>query len=103
MASNSGSTTVTKDEIVRRVADLSDNRRREVHKIIQNFLDQIIDELSKGNRLEFRGFGIFETKKRAARMAQNPKTLETVMVPSKRHVRFRAGNIMKEKIQQKDV
>ena len=38
-------------------------------------------KLSKGNRLEFRDFGVFEPRTRAARTAQNPKTLEPVEVP----------------------
>ena len=74
--------TRTKKELVDRVADLTGNRRIVVKKVIQTFLDQIIDELAKGNRLEFREFGVFETKTRAAREAQNPKTLEKVHVPA---------------------
>ena len=48
------------------------------------------NELGKGNRLEFRDFGVFETKLRKARKAQNPKTLEPVAVPEKRVREWRA-------------
>ena len=68
-------------------------------EVIQMFLDQIIDELVKGNRLEFRDFGVFETRKRAGRMAQNPKTFERVRVPARRHVKFKAGRLMKQNLQ----
>ncbi|NLX14355.1 MAG: integration host factor subunit beta, partial [Phycisphaerales bacterium] len=51
-----------------------------------------------GNRLEFRDFGVFESKVRAARTAQNPKTLERVSVPSKRTVKFKVGRLMKQKL-----
>ena len=51
-------------------------------------LDEIVNELGKGNRLECRDFGVFETKIRKARKAQNPKTLEPVAVPEKRTVKF---------------
>ena len=91
--------TITKKELVDRVADLTDNKRIVIKKVIQTFLDQIIDELGKGNRLEFRDFGVFENKKRTARRAQNPKTLEKVMVPAKRYVRFKAGRLMKQALQ----
>jgi integration host factor subunit beta len=67
-------------------------------KVIQAFLDEIIDELAKGNRLEFREFGVFETKTRAAREAQNPKTLEKVHVPAKCSVKFKMGRLMKQKL-----
>ncbi len=91
--------TITKKELVDRVADLTGNKRVVIKKVIQTFLDQIIDELGKGNRLEFRDFGVFETKNRAARMAQNPKTLEKVRVAAKRSVKFKTGRLMKEKVQ----
>ena len=91
--------TITKKELVDRVADLTGNKRVVAKKIIQVFLDQIINELAKDNRLEFRDFGVFETRTRAARMAQNPKTLEKVRVPAKRSVKFKAGRLMKQKLQ----
>ena len=46
-------------------------------------MDQIIDELSRGNRIEFREFGIFELKRRKPRTARNPKTGDSVQVPEK--------------------
>lgn len=92
-------TTKTKKELVDRVADLTGSKRVVVKKIIQTFLDEIIEELGKGNRLEFRDFGVFETKQRAARIAQNPKTLERVQVPPKRSVKFKTGRLMKLKLQ----
>ncbi len=103
MATDSRSATRTKKELVDRVADLTGNKRVMVKKVIQTFLDQIINELGKGNRLEFRDFGVFETKLRAARIAQNPKTLERVQVPPKRSVKFKTGRLMKMKLQQKPV
>jgi nucleoid DNA-binding protein len=48
--------------------------------------------------LEFRDFGVFETRTRAARVAQNPKTLERVEVPAKRTVKFKMGRLMKENL-----
>ena len=103
MATDSRSATRTKKELVDRVADLTGHKRVMVKKVIQTFLDQIIDELGKGNRLEFRDFGVFETKRRAARIAQNPKTLERVHVPPKRSVKFKTGRLMKIKLQQNPI
>jgi integration host factor subunit beta len=92
--------TVTKKELVDRIAEQTDTKRVAVKKIIQQFLDETISELSKGNRLEFRDFGVFETKARSARMAQNPKTLQRVHVPAKRTVKFKVGRLMKQKLQE---
>lgn len=90
--------TVTKKELIDRIADSTQEKRIIVKKIVQTFLDEIIDELSKSNRLEFRDFGVFETRERASRMAQNPKTLERVQVPSKSTVKFKMGRLMKVKV-----
>jgi integration host factor subunit beta len=87
--------TITKKELIDRIAEKSTHKRVVVKRIIQSFLDEIIDELGQGNRLEFRDFGVFESKQRAARTAQNPKTLERVSVPSKRTVKFKVGRLMK--------
>ena len=62
------------------------------------FLDEIVSELGQGNRLEFREFGVFEIKQRAARKAQNPRTLQKVHVPAKRVVKFKVGRSMKEAV-----
>jgi integration host factor subunit beta len=91
--------TVTKKELVDRIADQTGAKRVIVKKIVQSFLDDMIEELGHGNRLEFRDFGVFETKKRAARTAQNPKTLQRVEVPPKRTVKFKVGRMMKLHLQ----
>ncbi len=92
--------TVTKKELVDRIAERTNQKRVLVKKIVQGFLDEMIGELGHGNRLEFRDFGVFETKERAARVAQNPKTLQRVNVPPKRTVKFKAGRMMKQKLQE---
>src|SRR6478609_6729414 len=90
--------TITKKELIDRIADGTGHRRVQVKKVVQQFLDEIVNELGKGNRLEFRDFGVFETKVRKARKAQNPKTLEPVAVPEKRTVKFKVGRLMKQKL-----
>jgi len=90
--------TITKKELIDRIADSTGHRRVQVKRIVQQFLDEVIAELGKGNRLEFRDFGVFETKLRKARRAQNPKTLQPVDVPEKRTVKFKVGRLMKQKL-----
>jgi integration host factor subunit beta len=90
--------TITKKELIDRISDSTNGRRVQVKKVIQQFLDEIVNELGRGNRLEFRDFGVFETKLRKARKAQNPKTLEPVAVPEKRTVKFKVGRLMKAKL-----
>jgi len=90
--------TITKKELIDRIADSTNHRRVQVKRVVQQFLDEIVNELGKGNRLEFRDFGVFESKLRKARKAQNPKTLEPVAVPEKRTVKFKVGRLMKQKL-----
>jgi integration host factor subunit beta len=90
--------TITKKELIDRIADRTGSRRVLVKKVVQQFLDEIVGELGRGNRLEFRDFGVFETKLRKARKAQNPKTLEPVAVPEKRTVKFKVGRLMKQRL-----
>jgi integration host factor subunit beta len=90
--------TVTKKDLVDRIAEQTGQRRITVKKVIQRFMEEIITELGRGNRLEFREFGVFELRERAPRIAQNPKTMEKVRVPGKRTVKFKVGRLMKERL-----
>ncbi|RME37480.1 MAG: HU family DNA-binding protein [Planctomycetota bacterium] len=92
--------TVTKKDLIERIAEEQDCKRVLVKRIVQAFLDAIVEELSKGNRLEFRDFGVFESRTRGPRRAQNPKTLDKVMVPSRRTVKFKVGRVMKRKVEE---
>ena len=90
--------TITKKELIDRIAESTGYKRVQVKRIVQQFLDEIVNELGRSNRLEFRDFGVFETKLRKARKAQNHKTLEPVEVPAKRTVKFKVGRLMKQRL-----
>jgi len=94
--------TITKKELIDRISEKTNSKRVVVKRIVQSFLDEIIEELGNDNRLEFRDFGVFESKRRAARVAQNPKTLERVQVPPKRTVKFKVGRLMKMRLLQEE-
>ncbi|MHC4516966.1 MAG: HU family DNA-binding protein [Planctomycetota bacterium] len=88
--------TTSKKDVINRIAGRTGTTRVVAKAVVQQLFEEIISELAKGNRLEFRDFAVFETKPSASRMAQNPKTLERVQVPAKRRVVFKAGRLMKE-------
>ncbi len=94
--------TVTKRELVQRIAEKTGIQQISAKEVIQSFLDEIINELAKGNRLEFRDFGVFEPKSKAQRVARNPRTGEKVEVPEKTTVKFKVGRLMKKRIQKED-
>jgi len=95
-ADDAAGATITKKDLVNRIAEATGETKVVTKNVVQMFLDEIVRELASGNRLEFRDFGVFEVKSRRARRAQNPRTLEKVAVPPKKVVKFKVGRVMRE-------
>lgn len=90
--------TIAKRVLADRIAARLNLPQGQTLQVIQCFLDEIVDELGRGNRLEFRDFGVFELVSRKPRTALNPKTLEKVPVQRRTVVKFRAGRLLKAKV-----
>ena len=95
--------TTTKKDLIDRIAVLTEQKRTVVKRTVQCFLDHVIEELGRGNRLELRDFGVFEIRRRGARTAQNPKTMQPIDVPARRTVKFKVGRLMKKRIQKEEI
>lgn len=89
---------VTKKDLIDGVVETTKEKRGVVKNVVQEFLNLIVEQLGAGHRIELRDFGVFEVKERAPRVAQNPKTLAKVEVPAKSSVKFKAGRLMKERV-----
>jgi integration host factor subunit beta len=72
--------------------------KKDAAKIVNVFFDTISNAIAKGERVELRGFGVFDVKKREARIARNPKNGDVVAVPAKKIPFFRMGKDMKDRI-----
>ena len=92
--------TLSKRALAELVAEKTGQNQSLVLQLLQSFLDEMVDQLATGNRLEFREFGVFETVMRKPRMALNPKTLEAVPVKEKAVVKFKPGRLMKQRVQE---
>ena len=88
----------TKRELIKRVALKTEQKQHIAKKIVQTFMDEMIEELALGNRLEFREFGVFDTIRKKPRLARNPRTGDIVKVPAKVVVHFKVGRLMKQKV-----
>ena len=88
---NREKTTLTKKEIVRRIATELGIDQALSKKVVQRTLDMILETLASEGRIELRNFGVFEVKRRAERKARNPKTNEEVIVPPKSVLSFQPG------------
>ncbi|MEX3581796.1 MAG: integration host factor subunit beta [Burkholderia sp.] len=65
---------------------------------VKTMLDAMSDALSKGHRIEIRGFGSFGLNRRPARVGRNPKSGETVQVPEKYVPHFKPGKELRERV-----
>ena len=70
----------------------------DVKDSVNFLLNNISDSLSKGNRIELRGFGSFSTRQREKRISRNPKSGKSISVQMKHHPYFRASKDLKEVI-----
>jgi nucleoid DNA-binding protein len=90
--------TMTKRELVIRVANNLGMTQSDIARIIEGTFDAISEALAEGHRWELRDFGVFEVKTRASRIGRNPRTGDQVPVPERRVVTFRPGKKMKEMV-----
>ena len=73
-------------------------RADEVEQVVDIFFDEIAARLAEGGRVELRGFGAFSTRQREARTGRNPRSGESVSVPSKRVPYFKPGKEIRERL-----
>jgi len=81
-----------KSELVQKIADQNPHLyHKDVERIVNTILDEIVGTLSKNKRVELRGFGAFSVKHRPSRLARNPRTGEKVPVDEKYIPFFKTG------------
>jgi integration host factor subunit beta len=91
-----------RSELVQRLAEEnSDLTILEVERIVEIFFSEIALQLSKGGRIELRGFGAFTTRSREARTGRNPRTGEAVPISAKKVPFFKPGKEIRERLNAK--
>jgi len=93
---------VTKKDIVRTIAEQINLPQLQTRKLVQKTFDAIIEALVRDGRIELRNFGVFQIKKRDARIARNPRTGEDVSVAAKSVVTFKPGKEMEARVRHVD-
>ncbi len=94
---------MTKKDIVRTIAEQIDLPQLRTKDLVQRTFDALIDALVKEGRIELRNFGVFEIKRREARMARNPRTGEKVPVQAKNVLTFKPGKEMEARVRVVDL
>ena len=90
---------MTKSELIAELARQNPNLYlRDIERIVETVFDTITQALSRGERVELRGFGAFSTKQRAARTGRNPRTGASVSVAAKRLPFFKTGKDLRDHV-----
>jgi len=94
---------LNKSDLILKILESDPNLfKKDASKIVNVFFDTISEAIARGERVELRGFGVFDVKVREARIARNPKNGEAVAVPAKKVPFFRMGKDMKDRINKKN-
>lgn len=90
---------MTKSELINMLAEQNPHLYlRDVERIVSTIFDEITDALSRGDRVELRGFGAFSIKRRGPRVGRNPRTGEAVQVDEKCVPYFKTGKELRERL-----
>ena len=90
---------MTKSELIKKISlKYPDMFLKDIQILVETMLDEIVEALKQGRRVELRGFGAFTSKKRDARVARNPRTNEEVKVAERVSVYFRTGKELNERL-----
>ncbi len=88
-----------KSELVQKLSEQNPHLyQRDVENIVNAILNEVANALSRGDRVELRGFGAFSVKNRPARTGRNPRTGSKVAVTEKFVPFFKTGKEMRERL-----
>ncbi|MGB9151617.1 MAG: HU family DNA-binding protein [Alphaproteobacteria bacterium] len=91
--------TITMKQIASDLAEKHELSKKLMNEILgDDLVGLLVKNLKKGNRVRIAGLGILQVKKRAARTGRNPATGETIQIPAKRKIAFRAAKELKEAV-----
>ena len=81
---------MVRSELLQKLCDHHPNLlRKDIEKILEIIFIEITEALRKGENIEIRGFGIFKTATRKARIGRNPKNSESVQIPEKKAIKWK--------------
>ena len=89
---------MTKKELTKKIAVEQTISQTQAAAIVDNVFTSIVDAVAAGEKVNIAGFGIFESKTRAARTGRNPRTKEAVEIPAMTVPGFKAAKVFKEKV-----
>ncbi len=92
--------TVTKNDLVIQIAQESLIHPNKVRRVVQAFLNKLIESLAREDRLEFRDFGVFDVVRRKQKVGRNPKNASVpIVIPPRNTVKFTPGKKMRKMVE----
>ena len=90
--------TVALSKIAAELAEKHEMSKKAMNELLGNFVDLTVKNLKKGNKVRVTGLGIFQVRKRPARLGRNPLTGEQIKIKASKKLAFRAAKEVKEAI-----
>ena len=90
--------TVSKADLVQRVAEDLNMRKKDVKEVMDAMLDRVSASLDKGSKVQLTGFGTFEVRERKERTGVKPGTTEKIKIPSSKYPAFKPGKGLKDRV-----
>lgn len=89
-------------DVVEKMKERTRFSTKEVDLFLKEFKELIYEALENGEKVQFLGFGGFETKPRAERIGRNPRTKEEIAIPASIAPVFKAGKEFKDRVNKKN-
>lgn len=90
---------MNKTELVNEIASAVSATKTEASRFLEAFIDVVTHSLRNGEQVVVTGFGTLSVDERAERDGRHPQTGQTIRIPAKKVVKFKAGNVLKETVQ----
>ncbi|GGK05656.1 MULTISPECIES: HU family DNA-binding protein [Parabacteroides] len=90
---------MNKTEFITSVAEKSGLSKTDAKKAVDAFIETVSDEMKAGGKVSLLGFGSFSISERGERKGVNPATKQTITIPARKAIKFKAGAELNEKVQ----
>ena len=89
---------MTKQELIKKIAADTGVSQKQANEVLDSAIQNIMDAVAAGDKVQFTGFGTFEARKRGARTGVNPRTKEKVEIPASIAPTFKPGKVFKSAV-----
>jgi len=92
---------MNKTDLINSIASKSGLNKKNSEAALNAFISSVEEALVKCDKVVLVGFGTFDVKQRAARKGRNPQTKKEIQIPASKAPVFKAGKVLKEKVNKK--